>query len=362
MVHVNKVEEFSASELPKEAMLYEIEQEDAVTCNLCAHRCYVPAGHEGVCKVRENRSGVLRTLVYERVIAAHSDPIEKKPLFHFLPGSTAFSIATVGCNFHCRYCQNWEISQLPRSRTGALPGEKLTPQEIVSLALEAGCNSIAYTYTEPTIFFELAYDTAKLATETGLKNIFVTNGYMTAEALRMIQPYLHAANIDLKGFDDKRHRRMSGAKLQPVLDSIVLTKELGIWLEVTTLLVPGHNDCDAELRQIACFLRDIDPEIPWHLSAFFPAYKMMEVEPTDRQSLLRAWQIGKDAGLHHVYCGNLPGLREDTACYRCEQTLIRRVGFNVESNLLDRGRCPACLTTIAGIWHDGSPNSVRQIH
>jgi pyruvate formate lyase activating enzyme len=356
--HTNRVESSTDLKFLKEAMLYEKENKGAVTCNLCAHRCYIPAGREGICKVRENRSGVLRTLVYDRVISANIDPVEKKPLFHFLPGTSAFSIATVGCNFHCRYCQNWEISQLPRIRASTVPGQRLPPEEILNLAVEAGCKSIAYTYTEPTIFFELAYDTARLAAEAGLKNIFVTNGYMTAEALRMIRPYLHAANIDLKGFDDRRHRRMSGAKLQPVLDSLVLAKELGIWLEVTTLVVPGHNDSDEELRQIALFLKSVDPEIPWHLSAFFPAYKMMEVEPTDRESLLRAWQIGKDVGLAHVYCGNIPTLHEDTVCYRCNKTLIRRVGFNVESNRLDQGHCPSCHTAIRGVWHSASSNVV----
>jgi pyruvate formate lyase activating enzyme len=341
-------------------MLYAREKHAAVTCNLCAHRCYVPAGRDGICKVRENRAGVLYTLVYDRVIAANIDPVEKKPLFHFLPGSETFSIATPGCNFHCRYCQNWEISQLPRIRAGIVAGEKLTPRQIVSLALEAGCKSVAYTYTEPTIFFELAYDTAKLAASTGLKNILVTNGYMTPEALRMIRPYLHAANIDLKGFDDKRYRRMCGAKLQPVLDSIRLTKELGIWLEVTTLVVPGHNNSDEELRQIALFLKNIDPEIPWHLSAFFPAYKMMEVEPTDRQSLLDAWEIGKDAGLRHVYCGNLPAIHEDTVCYGCNKTLIQRVGFNIASNKLAEGRCPFCHTAIDGVWNGEVSRAVAQ--
>jgi len=358
IVSANIIETSAPLDVPKEALLYEQEENDAVTCNLCAHRCYIPAGREGICKVRENRSGVLRTLVYDRVISANIDPVEKKPLFHFLPSSSVFSVATVGCNFHCRYCQNWEISQLPRIHANTVPGERLTPDEIVNLALEAGCESVAYTYTEPTIFFELAYDTAKLAAEAGLKNIFVTNGYITAEALRMIQPYLHAANIDLKGFDDKRHRRISGAKLQPVLDSIALVKELGIWLEVTTLVVPGHNDSDQELRQIARFLKSVDPEIPWHLSAFFPAYKMMEVEPTDRESLLRVWQIGKDVGLAHVYCGNIPGIHEDTICYRCNAKLIQRVGFNVTSNRLEQGQCPSCHTAIRGVWHSASSNVV----
>jgi pyruvate formate lyase activating enzyme len=348
-------DELTALEFAKEALLYEKEQEDAVICNLCAHRCYIPAGREGICKVRENRAGVLYTLVYDRLISACIDPVEKKPLFHFLPGSSSYSIATVGCNFHCRYCQNWEISQLPRLSKNTIPGQKFSPKEIVGLATAGGCQSIAYTYTEPTIFFELAYDTAKLAAAAGLKNIFVTNGYMTAEALEMIRPYLHAANIDLKGFDDKRYRRISGAKLQPVLDSIVLTKQLGIWVEVTTLVVPGHNDSADELRQIALFLRNLDPEIPWHLSAFFPAYMMMEVEPTDRESLLRAWEIGKDAGLRHVYCGNIPGIHEDTICHVCQEKLIRRRGFRVEINRLDHGRCPSCHTAMAGVWNDKLP-------
>jgi pyruvate formate lyase activating enzyme len=353
----NLFEDFASRPALKEAMLYDKEEENAVTCNLCAHRCYIPAGREGICKVRENRAGILFTRVYDRVISAAIDPIEKKPLFHFLPGTSAFSIATVGCNFHCRYCQNWDISQLPKTRAGALPGQAISPKEIVRMAVETGCRSIAYTYTEPTIFFELAYDTAKLAAEAGLKNIFVSNGYLTAEALRMIQPYLDALNIDLKGMDDKRHRRICGAKLQPVLDSIALAKQLGIWLEVTTLVVPGHNDSEEELGRIARFLKDLDPDIPWHLSAFYPAYKMMDVAPTDRASLLRAWQIGKDAGLRHVYCGNIPALHEDTVCPQCRKTLIRRAGFRVASNQLDHGRCPRCQTPICGVWNSARPVS-----
>lgn len=350
----NKTETAARQQASRPALLYEQTDNAAVTCNLCAHRCHIPEGRDGICKVRVNRSGVLHTLAYDRLIAAHADPVEKKPLFHFLPGTLAYSIATVGCNFHCSYCQNWEISQLPRIHSNGLPGEKITPKEIVDLALQAGCKTVAYTYTEPTIFFELAFDTAILASEAGLKNIFVTNGYMTAEALRMIQPYLHAANIDLKGFDDKRHRRMSGAKLPPVLDSIVLAKELGIWLEVTTLVVPGHNDSDQELEQIARFLKSVDPGIPWHLSAFFPAYRMLDVEPTDRESLSRAWQIGKEAGLSYVYCGNIPELHENTNCHRCNRSLIARSGFTVVSNRLDQGHCPACHGTIPGVWQSAA--------
>ncbi len=335
----------------KEAVLYEQIEERSVRCNLCAHRCLIRPGRLGICGVRENRAGVLFTLVYDRVIAAHVDPIEKKPLFHFLPGTSALSISTVGCNFHCLFCQNWHISQMPKDRQGLVLGQKLSPNQIVRKALKSRCATIAYTYTEPTVFFELAYDTAKLAVAQGLKNIFVTNGYMTSEALTMIQPYLHAANVDLKGFDDTRHRRVCGAKLQPVLDTIRRMKELGMWVEVTTLVIPGHNDSDEELSLIAHFLKDVGEDIPWHLSAFFPAYKMRAVKPTDIATLQRAWRIGKQAGLRYVYCGNLPSSsHEGTDCYHCGRRLIEREGFNVQRIALQRGRCPYCQTAIDGIW------------
>ena len=358
----NSLCDFRPITAPKEAWLYEKTIGDGVVCYLCAHRCFIPSGRIGICKVRENRAGTLYTLVYDRVISLNIDPIEKKPLFHFLPGTPSYSIATVGCNFHCRFCQNWEISQFARERQGVILGESSSPASIARLALQSRCHTIAYTYTEPTIFFELAYATAEQATRAGLKNIFVTNGYMTPEALRMIQPYLHAANIDLKGFDDKRYRRVCGAKLQPVLDSIRLMKELGIWLEVTTLVIPGHNDSDEELRQMALFLKDAGPEIPWHLSAFFPAYQMLEAEPTDRKTLLRAWEIGKAAGLRYVYCGNLPDIvREDTYCYRCGKTLIQRMGFYVAFNWLDHGHCPSCQTAIEGVWDNKNRSIVTEV-
>ncbi len=253
---------------------------------------------------------------------------------------------------------------MPRDHDGTILGQILSPEEIVRGALDTGCETIAYTYTEPTIFFELAYDTARLAAKAGLKNVFVSNGYMTEEALRTIQPYLHAANIDLKGFDDKRHRRVCGAKLQPVLDSIRLIKKLGIWLEVTTLVIPGHNDSDSELRQIALFLKGVGPEIPWHLSAFLPAYRLLEAAPTDRATLLRAWRIGKEAGLRYVYCGNLAGLgREDTQCFGCGKTVIERAGFDVRYNWLEDGLCPYCQTPVDGAWGNkaGIDNSQTEI-
>lgn len=320
-------------------------------CNLCAHRCRIPPGRIGICGVRENVEGTLYTLVYDRIVSANVDPIEKKPLFHFLPGTSSFSVATVGCNFHCRFCQNWQISQAPKGRERYIPGREIPPEKIVRAAIATGSATIAYTYTEPTVFFELAYDTASLATAKGLKNIFVTNGYMTPEALRMIRPYLHAANVDLKGFDDKRYRRLCGAKLAPVLEIIRLMKELGIWVEVTTLVIPGHNDSEGELRAIAAFIESVGEEIPWHLSRFFPAYRMLEDQPTALKTLELAWRIGKEAGLRYVYCGNIPGnVHEHTDCYRCGFRLIDRWGFSVGRVRLERGRCPRCDASIDGVW------------
>jgi len=344
--------------LMKEAVLYEKVEGGSVVCNLCAHRCLIRPGRIGICGVRENIDGVLYTLVYNRVISASIDPIEKKPLFHMLPGTSSFSIATVGCNFHCRFCQNWEISQFPKARAGFIPGRRISPGKIVREALTSRSSTIAYTYTEPTVFFELAYDTARLAASKGLKNIFVTNGYMTAEALHRIKPYLHAANVDLKGFDDRRHRRICGAKLQPVLDTIRLMKALGIWIEVTTLVIPGHNDSDQELAQIASFVKGVGADIPWHLSAFYPAYKMLEVAPTDRETLERAWRIGKEAGLRYVYCGNLPGnIHEGTDCYQCGKRIIQRRGFTVQKMALQDGCCSYCGAPIDGVWQDYYPTA-----
>ena len=334
----------------KQAMFQEAREEKKVQCGLCSHRCLIMPGKRGICAVRENRDGVLYTLVYDKVIAQNIDPIEKKPLFHFLPGSLSYSIATPGCNFRCKHCQNADISQLPRDHNGMILGEDVTPGEIVAAAKAARCESISYTYTEPTIYFELAYDTAKLAVEAGLKNVFVTNGYITPEALKEIKPYLHAANIDLKGFTNDFYKNICGAKLQPVLDSIRLYKELGIWIEITTLVIPGHNDSEAELRQIAEFVRSIGEDVPWHVSRFHPTYKLTDQPRTPVKTLQRARQIGLDAGLRYVYEGNIPGEGEETVCWSCTKTLITRIGFSVEENMLQKGKCRFCGTDIAGIW------------
>jgi pyruvate formate lyase activating enzyme len=326
----------------KEAMLYDKLEDNQVRCALCAHRCLIKPGRLGICGVRENRGGTLYSLVYAQAISANVDPIEKKPLYHFLPGTSAFSIATVGCNFRCSFCQNADISQASKGGGWGRWGQELPPEQVVNLAQKYRCASIAYTYTEPTIFFEYAYDTAQIATERGIKNVFVTNGYMTEEALYKIEPYLDAANVDLKGFTDEFYRRTCGAQLQPVLDSIRLMHQMGILVEVTTLIVPGHNDGDEELRQIARFLADISLDLPWHISRFVPHYKMTDVPPTPVETLHRAAEIGYETGLRYVYAGNVPGNRyENTYCPNCGEVAIQRFGYHTQLKL-DGDRCKNC--------------------
>jgi pyruvate formate lyase activating enzyme len=341
-------------------MLWEAVPDDgakeAVRCNLCAHRCLIREGRKGICLVRENVNGELFTLVYGRVISANVDPVEKKPLFHFYPGSGAFSIATVGCNYRCRWCQNWQISQAVRDEHLILGSQQATPQELVAMARRSGCRSIAYTYTEPTIFFEYACDTAKLAHGTGIANIFVTNGYMTAEALEIIHPYLDAANVDLKAFRDETYRKLIGARLQPVLDSLVRMKERGVWVEVTTLVITDLNDSDEELSQIAAFIHDeLGPDTPWHVSRYHPTYKY-DAPPTPIERLAHAWQIGREAGLRYVFVGNVPGRMlprgvegESTYCHNCNARLIARWGYSIHQNRVHDGTCPECGTPVAGV-------------
>lgn len=352
----------------KEALFYEAEEGQRVRCTLCPHYCKIAPGHRGACGVRINREGKLYTLVADRAISQDVDPVEKKPLFHFLPGSSAYSIATVGCSFRCLFCQNWEISQWPKGRPADVPGLvcpemaanptdwvmglPVTPPALVADARARRCESVAYTYTEPTIFYELALETAKAARAAGLRNIFVTNGFITPAPLRMIAPYLDAANIDLKSFRDGFYKRVCGASLQPVLDAIKLYKELGIWIELTTLLIPGKNDDEAELRELAGFIKsELGEEVPWHVSRFFPAYKMEEVPITPLETLRRAERIGREAGLQHVYVGNVPHEQgEDTRCAGCGALLLHRQGLRLIENRLQDSACPSCRRSVAGVW------------
>ncbi|MBN2179525.1 MAG: AmmeMemoRadiSam system radical SAM enzyme [Deltaproteobacteria bacterium] len=333
----------------KEAMLYEKLEGGRVRCNLCSHTCTVLPSKQGICGVRENRDGILYTLVYGTIIAENVDPIEKKPLFHVYPGSRSFSVATVGCNFQCTFCQNSDISQMPRER-GKIIGREVTPEELIEKTLTSGSKTIAYTYTEPTIFFELAYDTAKIAGEKGIKNVFVTNGFMTDEAIETISPYLDAANVDLKSFDDGFYKKYCGGRLQPVLDSLKKMKELGIWVEVTTLIIPTLNDSDEELSKIARFIHSLGNETPWHISRFHPQYKMIGLRPTPLSTLKRAKQIGTDAGLKYVYTGNVPGDEgENTYCSNCGNLIIGRYGFRVDRLNLKGSQCSKCGTEMEGI-------------
>ncbi len=334
----------------KDAYLYEKLDAGRVRCHLCAHRCLIKEGGRGICGVRENRGGTLVSLVYGKVIARHVDPIEKKPLFHFLPGSRSYSVATVGCNFRCLFCQNADISQMPADQD-RIRGDEMTPEEILQEAVASGSKTIAYTYTEPTIYYELAVDTARLAAPRGIRNVFVSNGYMTEECLRDMAPDLHGANVDLKAFSDRFYREQCGAKLAPVLRTLETMKELGVWLEVTTLLIPGLNDSEEDLRGMARFLAGLDPDIPWHISRFHPTYRLMDVPSTPPDTIRRARDIGYEEGLHYVYTGNLPGDEgEKTFCHACGRLLIDRYLFSIAHRDLEDGRCPSCGASIPGVW------------
>jgi pyruvate formate lyase activating enzyme len=333
----------------KEALLYQKIGNQKVQCLLCHHRCRIQEGQKGICRVRENHGGKLYSLVYRKLISQNVDPIEKKPLFHFAPGSRSFSIATVGCNFRCDFCQNYEISQMPRDRK-QIWGEDVSPEQIVAMAQEKSCRTIAYTYTEPTIYFEYALDIAKLASTAGLKNIFVTNGYMTEEALQTLHPHLHGANVDLKAFGEEFYQKRCGARLEGVLQSLRVMKKFGVWVEITTLLIPGLNDSEDELHRLAEFIVTLGQETPWHLSRFHPMYKMLDRSPTSIQILEKARKIGLEAGLRYVYTGNVPGDEgEDTYCYHCGALLIDRLGFQIRKNQIVDSRCGRCGATIDGV-------------
>lgn len=336
-----------------EALLYTPLENDAVRCSLCAHRCKIANNKRGICQVRENRNGTLVSLVYGKLIAQHVDPIEKKPIFHMLPGSRSYSIATVGCNFKCRFCQNAEIAQMPADHEGTVVGSAATPDAIVADAKAKGCDSIAYTYTEPTVFFEFALDVARVAHVEGLRNIFVTNGYMTAEALDILLPVLDAANVDLKSFSEDFYHQTCGARLAPVKETLKRMKKAAILVEVTTLVIPGRNDSKTELEAIARFLvEDLGPETPWHISRFHPTYRLTDSPPTPVDTLTMAREIGMAAGLRYVYIGNVPGGAggENTICPGCGNIVVNRFQYRSRTNLIDANHCAYCNHVIDGIF------------
>jgi len=335
----------------REALLYEKLEKDAVRCLACNHYCQISDGKLGFCGVRKNEKGMLFSLVWGRPVAMHIDPIEKKPFFHFLPGSKSFSIATIGCNFRCGFCQNWQISQVRFQEDTSLKDEGLVmPEQVVKEAVSQGCKSISYTYTEPTVFFEYALDIAREAKEVGLSNNFVTNGFMSKECLQLLAPYLDAANVDLKFFSDSSYRQVCAGSLNPVLSSIKLMKQMGIWVEVTTLVVPGENDSQQELAQIADFIASVDKDMPWHISRFHPDFQFGDKAPTPFSSLRLAESVGKKAGLNYIYLGNVLGEGAVTFCPNCHKPLIRREGFTVLEYHLKGNCCSYCQSIIPGVF------------
>jgi pyruvate formate lyase activating enzyme len=336
-----------------EAMLYDKLGKKRVRCRVCSHGCVIEPGARGICAVRENVDGILASLVYGRLIARDVDPIEKKPLYHFYPGTRAYSIASVGCNFTCLHCQNHYISQYPREHAARIVGDRIPAEEVVSDALASGCHSIAYTYTEPTVAIEYVLEVMRLARDAGLCNAWVSNGYFTEEALAAIAPYLDAINVDLKGISDRVYHQIVGGNVRPVLDTIERLAEAGIWVEVTTLVIPQINDREDELRWTAEAIFGISPRIPWHVSRFFPAYRLADRPPTPVETLERALRIGRDVGLRYVYLGNVAGEGEQTRCAECGERLIERSGYRIRENRMNEGACPACGTPVDGVWFSG---------
>ncbi|UIJ36731.1 AmmeMemoRadiSam system radical SAM enzyme [Desulfobaculum bizertense] len=333
----------------RQASLWTTSDNQTVLCQLCSHFCHIDPGGRGRCGVRINRDGTLFTLA-DTVAAIHSDPVEKKPLFHFLPGTKTMSFAAMGCNFACSWCQNAPLSQLPRQ--GSSPqGQCIRPEKIVQMALSEGCDSISYTYSEPTIFFELMEDTAKLAHEAGLKNIMVSNGFQSPQCLHRLGPLMDAANIDLKAFAEDTYEQHCEARLKPVLQNLKRIKAFGWWLEVTTLVIPDLNDSPEELGDIAHFIAEsLGVETPWHVSRFHPDYQMSDRGPTPTSRIEQAVDIGKNAGLQFVYAGNIAGhMSESTFCPNCGEMLIERRGYTLGKHI-PGAVCPGCGAAVAGVF------------
>ncbi|MCX7705787.1 MAG: AmmeMemoRadiSam system radical SAM enzyme [bacterium] len=334
----------------KEALFYEKADNSAVKCNLCPKNCLIPEGKYGFCRARKNTGGVLYSMGYGRPCSVAIDPMEKKPLFHYLPGSKTFSIASAGCSLRCLFCQNWQISQCSPEQTR---NYNLLPEEVVKLAKEKNCPVIAYTYSEPVNFYEYMLDTAIIAKQSGIKNIMHTAGYINKEPLEKLLPYIDAANVDLKGFSQEYYRNVCGADLESVLQTLKIMKKNKIWIEITTLLVPGYNDSSEELKNLCNWIKtNLGPDTPLHFSRFYPTYKLVHLTSTPYQTLEKAHEIAKQCGLKYVYIGNVyDNPYEDTKCPKCDKIIIDRKGFEIIENNIRNGKCRFCGTKIAGVWH-----------
>lgn len=335
---------------PHRALHFEKLAKKKIRCLLCPHRCVISKGDRGSCRVRENRDGEYYTLVYSNPCAVHIDPIEKKPLFHFLPGTTALSIATAGCNFSCKNCQNWDISQTSPDHTA---NYELGPKQIVDLAIAYKTPTIAYTYTEPTVFFEYMLDTAKQAKEKGILNIYHSNGYINQTPLRELAPYLDGANIDLKGYSNEFYQDITGGSLDPVIETLKTLKQQGVWLEITNLVIPTKNDSDTMLQDLCTWIKqNLGNDTPVHFSRFHPQYKLQNIPPTPIETLKKAAEIARGIGLDYVYIGNVPGLKEEnTYCPSCGKLIIARKGYRITGIYLKNGECKFCKAKISGKWY-----------
>ncbi|MCX7727584.1 MAG: AmmeMemoRadiSam system radical SAM enzyme [Chitinispirillaceae bacterium] len=337
--------------MKKEALFYRKLKDKKVKCKLCAHNCIISDGSYGFCGVRKNIDGTLYTFNYGNVIAQHIDPIEKKPLYHFLPGSKTYSIALPGCNFKCGFCQNWQISQLRGEKIEKLSEkiETIEPSKIVEEAIISGCKSIAFTYTEPAVFFENMIDISKIALDRGVKCVVVSNGFFGEDSIKELCNYVDAFNIDLKAFSEDFYRKNCKASLKPVLDNLSYIKLKNKWLEITTLLIPGENDKKEELEGAASFIKNLGEDIPWHISKFFPNYNFTNYDSTPLKTLTEALEIGKITGLKYIYLGNVLQ-NNDTICPNCGKVLIVRIGYSIKSFIVESGKCPNCGVKISGIW------------
>lgn len=333
----------------KEAMFYEKLKENAIRCTLCPKECEIGDRERGWCGVRENRNGTYYTMVYGNPCSVNPDPIEKKPFFHFLPGSWAFSIATAGCNLNCKFCQNWEISQSRPEETQNMP---LPPAEVVAKAKECDCKSIAYTYSEPTVFYEYMLDTAKLSRKAGIKSVVVTAGFINSEPLKLLCKHVDAIKVDLKSFREHFYNKICSGELKPVLDALKIIKSSGVWCEIVYLVVPSLNDSDAELKDTARWVHDnLGPDVPLHFSRFHPMYQLKNLPPTSIERLTTARQIAMDTGLRYVYVGNVPGdPGENTYCPKCKKEIIKRVRYFIRQYNMVDGKCKWCGEKIPGIW------------